>query len=515
MKLEKNAAGRMVPVEVNGRASVPYLGVGRFRPEGRRAAPRIVSCAEYPADGDKRFGSLREALDAVGLEDGMVVSSHHHLRNGDAVANQVFDRAAEMGVKDLMWFPSASFPVHANQIRHLDAGVIHHIEGSMNGPLGAYCSEGRMRGLGVLRSHGGRWQAIQDGEVHIDVAIIAAPSADPFGNANGLAGPAACGLLGFALADSVYAERVVVITDNLVPFPCLPWQIQGNNVDAVVEVESIGDPTKIVSGTTRVTQSPDRRLIAELAARFCAEAGILRDGFSFQAGAGGTTLAFATYLAELMRERSVTARFARGGSTQVMVEMLDEGLVEYILDGQTFDLDGVRSMAGNAHHQDTSPFTSYNFHGKGNFASMVDVAVLGATEVDLEFNGNVVTHSDGRLLHGIGGWQNCLAARCAMLLVPSFRDRIPVIVDRVTTLCGPGDLIDVVVTERGIAVNPRRQDLLDAVAGSDLPIRPIADLKAELDRICGVPSRPERSDQPVAVVKWVDGTVLDTVWKVG
>ncbi len=152
----------------------------------------------------------------------------------------------------------------------------------------------------------------------------------------------------------------------------------------------------------------------------------------------------------------MTARFARGGSTQHMVEMLEEGLIEVILDGQTFDLDGVRSMRDDPRHQDTSPFTSYNFHGKGNFASMVDVAVLGATEVDLSFNGNVVTHSDGRLLHGIGGWQNCLAARCAMLLVPSFRDRIPVIVDEVTTLCGPGELIDVVVTERGIAVNPRR-----------------------------------------------------------
>ena len=513
-KMEQNAAGRMVPTEINGRQSVPFKGVGKHRPEGTKATPRVVSCVDYPADGDKRASSLKEALEKVGLADGMVVSTHHHLRNGDAVANLLFDAAAEIRAKDLMWFPSASFPVHANQIDHLESGVIHHIEGSMNGPLGAYCSAGKMRGLGVLRSHGGRWQAIQDGEVHIDVAVIAAPTADFFGNANGVNGPAACGLLGFALADSIYAEKVIVVTDNLVPFPCLPWQIQGNNVDCVVEVESIGDPSKIVSGTTQITHSPDRRRIAELAARFCAETGIMRNGFSFQAGAGGTTLAFAMYLTELMRAENVTARFARGGSTQHMVEMLDEGLIEFILDGQTFDLDGVRSMRSDPRHQDTSPFTSYNFHGKGNFASMVDVAVLGATEVDLGFNGNVVTHSDGRLLHGIGGWQNCLSARCAMLLVPSFRDRIPVIVDEVTTLCGPGELIDVVVTERGIAINPRRQDLLDAVAGSDLPIRPIADLKAELDRICGVPEKPQLSNDPVAVVKWVDGTVIDTVWRV-
>jgi len=111
---------------------------------------------------------------------------------------------------------------------------------------------------------------------------------------------------------------------------------------------------------------------------------------------------------------------------------------------------------------------------------MVDAVVLGATEVDANFNANVVTHSDGRLLHGIGGWQNCLAARCTILAVPSFRDRIPVVVDQVTTLCGPGELIDVVVTERGIAINPRRQDLMAAVKGSKLPIRSLPEIKAEV-----------------------------------
>jgi citrate lyase subunit alpha/citrate CoA-transferase len=141
--------------------------------------------------------------------------------------------------------------------------------------------------------------------------------------------------------------------------------------------------------------------------------------------------------------------------------------------------------------------------------------VLGATEVGLDFSANVNTHSDGMLLHGIGGWQNCLFSGCTILALPSFRDRIPVIVDTVTTLSGPGELIDVVVTERGIAVNPRRRDLLDAVRGSDLPLRTIEEIQAEVEAICGgKPDRPEPGDEPVAVIKWVDGTVLDTVWKV-
>ncbi|MBK6901112.1 MAG: citrate lyase subunit alpha [bacterium] len=514
-KLVENAAGRLVPAEINGTPAVPYQGVGRYRPQGRKAAPPIRSCADYPADGDKTAPDLKTALQRAGLRDGMTIGSHHHLRNGDLVANQVFRAAAELGVRDLRWVPSAAFPCHAPLLELLESGVIHHIEGSMNGPLGDYCSQGRMRGMGVLRSHGGRWQAIQDGELHLDIAVIAAPTADPFGNATGDRGPTACGLLGFALADSLYADHVIVVTDNLVPFPCIPWQIQGNNVDQVVVLDRIGDASKIVSGTTEITKSPDRLLIAELTARFCDEAGIVRDGFSFQAGAGGTALSFALFLRDIMRERGIKARFVRGGSTQYLVDMLEEGLTDYILDGQTFDLAGVRSMRENPGHVNTSPFTSYNWHGKGNFASLLDAVVLGATEVDVDFNANVVTHSDGRLLHGIGGWMNCLAGRCTILPVPSFRDRIPVLVDRVTTLCGPGELIDVVVTERGIAVNPLRQDLLGKLRGSSLPLRDIRDLKAEVEEIVGgPPAPPELGEKVVAAIKWVDGTVIDAVREV-
>ncbi len=515
-KLIENAAGRMVPAEINGAEAIPYKGVGKHRPTGRKACPPIRSCNDFPLDGNKLTESLIQALRNAGLRDGMTISTHHHLRNGDYVANAVFAAAAELGVKDLRWFPSASFPVHEPMIQHMENGVIHHIEGSMNGPLGDYCSKGKMRGMAVLRSHGGRYQAVQDGEVHIDIAVIAAPTADEFGNATGDRGPTACGLLGFALADSEYADHVIVVTDNLVPFPCVPWQIQGNNVDQVVVMDSIGDASKIVSGTTRITKSPDRLLIAELTARFCDEAGIITDGFSFQAGAGGTSLAFAIYLRDIMRERKIKARFVRGGSNKYLVDMLEEGLTDYILDGQTFDLDGVRSMRENPGHVNTSPFTSYNWHGKGNFAGMLDVVVLGATEVDVDFNANVVTHSDGRLLHGIGGWQNCLFSKCTILPIPSFRDRIPVLVDRVTTLCGPGELIDVIVTERGIAINPMRRDLLEQLEGSSLPIRPLAEIKAEVEEIVGgKPQPPEFGEKVVAAIKWVDGTVIDCVHQTG
>jgi citrate lyase subunit alpha / citrate CoA-transferase len=514
IKLIRNSAGRRVPAEVNGSPVVPYQGVGKYHPPGFRFGPRITSNMDYPDDGNKLAGSLKEALMKAGLKDGMTISTHHHFREGDLVANMVFDCASELGVKNLCWFPSASFSCHASLLKYLDDGTISHIEGSMNGPLGRYCSEGKMKKTAVLRSHGGRYQAIQDGDVKIDIAVIGAGCADPFGNANGVNGPSASGSLGFAMADAQYADKVIVVTDNMVPFPCIPWQIQGNYVDFTVKTDRVGIPEKIVSGTTEVTRSPDRLLIAELTARFCEVAGIIRDGFSFQAGAGGTALSVGNFFGDIMRKKGIRARFARGGSNTYLVKMLEEGLIEYILDGQTFDLEGVRSIRDNPRHVMTSPFSSYNYHSKGNFAGMVDVAILGATEVDLDFNANVVTHSDGYLLHGIGGWQNCLFAKNVILPLPLFRDRIPVIIDEVTTLCGPGELIDVIVTERGIAINPLRTDLQEKVMDSGLPIRTIQQLKAEAEAICGKPDKPKFTDKIVAVIKWVDGTVIDVVRQV-
>jgi citrate lyase subunit alpha / citrate CoA-transferase len=511
MSIVENALGRRVPTEVDGKAQLPFKGVGQHLPTGRKSGPPIPSNFHY--QNDKRTPTLRAALEKAGLKSGMCIGIHHHFRNGDRIILPLFDMIAEMGIRDIVFAPSALFPSHEPLLKHLESGVIHHIEGSMNGPIGRFCSFGKMRGVGVLRSHGGRFQAMQDGELHVDLGIIPAPAADYTGNANGVNGPSACGPLGFALGDSVYADHSIVITDHLVPYPCIPWEIAGQNVDQVVVVDQIGDPKQIVSGTTRITKSPTRLLIAEYIAQFIEEVGYL--GKPFQAGAGGISLAFVGFMAERMRRAGVKAPFARGGSTQYLVDLLNEGLIGYILDGQAFDLAGVASLRDNPRHISTNPFTSYNYHSKGNIASQCGVAVLGATEVDTQFRANVVSHSDGLLLHGIGGWMNTLFADISILAFPLFRNRIPIVVDEVVTCCAPPELIDVVITERGIAVNPRRQDLLDRLQGSSLPIVTIEELAAVARKVCGKPTAPKRDfDKAVAVVKWVDGTVIDTIWKV-
>ncbi|HET6484868.1 MAG TPA: citrate lyase subunit alpha, partial [Spirochaetia bacterium] len=148
----------------------------------------------------------------------------------------------------------------------------------------------------------------------------------------------------------------------------------------------------------------------------------------------------------------------------------------------------------------------------GCVAGQLDVALLGATEVDLDFNVNVNTHSDGILLHGIGGHSDAAAgAGCCMITVPSFRKRIPMVRERVTTVSCPGELVDVVVTERGIAVNPRREDLADRARHAGLPLVTLADVMRDVRAFTGVPQPPRFRDRVVALIEWRDGTTLDVV----
>jgi citrate lyase subunit alpha/citrate CoA-transferase len=449
------------------------------------------------------------------VRSGATISFHHHLRDGDAIVNEVVSRLAARGVRDLTLAPTALFPVHDRLVPFIESGVIARIQGSMYGAVGAACSRGQMRGLSVLRSHGGRQRAIQDGDLQIDAAFIAAPCADPFGNANGVHGKSACGPLSYPVPDSLSAARVAVITDGLVPHPCAPRSISGGNVDWVLEVDSIGDSTRIVSGATRLSRSPTQLLIAKLAARFIQDTGIMREGFSFQAGAGGISLAATVFLAERMRKAGVKASFAHGGATGILVGLLEEGLIGSIVDLQSFDLEAVRSCRDNPRHIESTPFDSYGPRAAGCVANMLDVALLGATEIDLDFNVNVNTHSDGLLLHGIGGHADAAAsAGCCMITAPSFRSRIPIVRERVTTVSCPGEVVDVVVTERGIAINPRRPDLADHAGRAGLPLVDLGSLMTEVRSFTGVPDEPAFGDRVVALVEWRDGTILDVVREV-
>jgi len=525
-----NSLGRAMPSELDGKKLRPFTGA-HAASQGGPVVEAAVSGAPL-AEADSSFAAARaarrplpargkpsklvsgwdELLDRLDLHDGATISFHHHLRDGDRIVNEVVARLAARGLRGLTIAPTALFPVHEALLPHIRSGVITKVEGSMYGAIGNACSRGEIRDVCVLRSHGGRQRAVQDGELVIDAAFIAAPCADPFGNANGRSGRSACGPLGYALPDSERARKVAVVTDGLVPYPCQPWSIKGANVDYVREVESIGDRSKIVSGSIGLTRSPTQLIIADLTARFIEAAGIMKEGFSFQAGAGGISLAATVYLSERMRKAGVKASFAHGGATKVLVDLLKEGLLGSIVDLQSFDLDAVRSCAENPRHIESDPFSSYGPRSAGCVANMLDVAILGATEVDLDFNVNVNTHSDGLLLHGIGGHTDAASgAACTIITAPSFRKRIPIVRERVTTVTCPGEVVDVIVTERGIAVNPKRGDLTEKALGAGLPLVSLERLMDDVRRLTGIPEAPRFGERPVALIQWRDGTVIDVV----
>lgn len=506
-----NAVGREIPDEINGRKLKPYKGPFSFKPEGRRYAPPLK--AVFPGE-KKVLSSIKDAIKKTGLEDGMTISFHHHLRNGDYVVNKVLNEIAKMGIKDIKLASTALFPVHEPVIEHIKNGVVTSIEGSLNGPVGEYVSKHGMKHPVVLRSHGGRARAVRCGELHIDVAFISASIADEYGNCNGMLGKSAFGAIGFAYADAFHADNVVVITDNLQPYPVTPISIPQIYVDYVVEIDSIGDPSGIQTGTMQITRSPSRLNIAKNVVEFLAKAGVIKDGFSFQAGAGGTSLAVTKFLHEYMKKNGIVGDFVMGGVTGFVVDMLHDGTIRKILDGQSFDLKAVESISKDENHVEVSHIMFGDPHTCGCVVNKQNACFLGATEVDINFNVNVNTHSDGLLLHGIGGHQDASAGSdVTVITAPLLRGRLPVIRKEVTTVSTPCHNVDVIVTDAGIAVNPEREDLIEAVKGK-IEIVDIEDLYKKAENLVGEPKQPEFDDEIVAIVEYRDGTVLDVVRRV-
>jgi citrate lyase subunit alpha/citrate CoA-transferase len=156
-----------------------------------------------------------------------------------------------------------------------------------------------------------------------------------------------------------------------------------------------------------------------------------------------------------------------------------------------------------------------NPHTKSCVVSHQDVCFLGATEVDVNFNVNVNTHSNGILLHGTGGHSDAASgSRICFIVAPVYRKTNPIVRDAVTTITTPGSDIDVIVTDHGVAINPIRQDLIEKVKDSDLPIKTIEELRDIAYEATGGPQTLELTDDVIALIEYRDGTILDTVWKV-
>lgn len=457
--------------------------------------------------------TIGRAAVLAGLRDGMRISFHHHLRNGDYVLNRVMEEIAALGIRDLTVNASSLFDIHEPLIGHIRNGTVTGLEVNyMTGAVAEAVSEGILERPVIFRSHGGRAGDMDNGTLKVDIAFIAAPCADEMGNCSGKYGPSACGSMGYAFSDAVHAGKVVVITDHLVPYPLRDPSIQEGFVDYVVCIDQIGDASRIVSGTTKITRDPVGLKIARLAAQVIIHSGYLKDGFSFQTGAGGISLTVARDVREAMILNRIKGSFCMGGITEYLVNMMEEGLFDTILDVQCFDMGAVKSIRENPAHQEISASRYASPAMKSCAVDRLDVVVLGATQVDLDFNVNVHTDSNGYIIGGSGGHCDTAAgAGMTVIVAPLIRARIPLITDHVLCRSTPGSTVDVLVTQGGIAVNPARARLKEQLQRAGLPVTSIGKLKEMAENMCGTPKPYRAKGRVVAKVLYRDGSLMDEI----
>lgn len=514
----RNSLGIDLPERVGDYVVRPYAGPENPQLHDGPVVNRRVA-GFTKAGQDKLMPTLEDAIRAAGLKDGMTISFHHSFREGDFVVGQVLSAIRKLGIKDLKFAPSAVVNLRNFSLaEYVKDGTITRVEASgIRGELGDGLINGTivMDQPVILRPHGARPRAIEAGELTIDVAFIAASAADKFGNCTGQIGKNVCGSLGYSFVDAHNAGKVVVITDTLVDYPCCPASISQQYVDYVVEVEQIGDPAKIGAGAARLTKNPRDLLIAERVADVIAASRRFQEGYSFQTGAGAISIACTKYLADRAREKGVKASFALGGITSVIVDMYDEGLVRVLECSQSFDAVAAKAILDSPGVREIDNADYANPFSKGCFLNNLNFGVLAALEVDVDFNVNILTGSSGQMMGGLGGGPDvACGADISIVALPIIRGRTPSVVKKVFTCCTPGETVACVVTQAGIALNPKHklyQELKEDLEQTSLKIVTIEELQQLAESLTGVPKPIETTDRVVAVVEYRDGTVVDVI----
>lgn len=512
----KNAVGREIPeeiLEITGKE----VFQGNYYKDGTEFQKRgPITKVVMNHDTSKMVSSIHEALVKCGAHDGMTLGFHHHFRNGDLIVNMVMHEVHKMGIKDVTICASSLGQAHDEIVPYIENGTITNIQSSgVRGKIGEAISQGKLKGLATMRSHGGRVRAIQTGETTIDISFIGAPTCDDYGNCRGTGGKSDCGVLSYSFVDGNHANKVVAVTDCLVPFPNYPADIAMTKVDYVCVVDAIGIPEKIATGAAKPTTDQRKLMMAEYCTQVVANTPYFKDGFAYQTGVGGASIASAISLGKIMKERGIKMGFAVGGMSKPMVDLLNEGLVGCLLDTQDFDMDAVKSVVHPNHHKISAGAYANPFN-KGAYVNKLDYVILAALEVDVNFNVNVVVGSDGMITGAQGGHPDAaMGAKCTIVIAPLLQGRIPAICTEVTTVTTPGESVDIVVTDYGVAVNPRRPDLLEALKGVDsIPLYTIEELRDMAYAIVGEPEKVQFGDRIVGIIEARDGTIMDVVRQV-
>lgn len=517
-------------MNINGREYKPFGAAFSTEPQtgrfvGRRVAGKIPN-------RKSKVTTLNAVMELI--NDGDTISYPHYYRTGDNGLRLVVEKLRQTGKKNIIIYGNAFFdhtdPWLAEAIRD---GIVGGLYGNPYHKLGAHIVAGELLPwVSVGFSHGNRVRKIQTGEVQLKVAFGPVPMADRYGNANGLLGKdeELCGPIGLFGADAEYADYVCLLAGTVSDILIMPTPISMETVDFVVPVEGVGNNAGIGSGTLDVGKAkanPFNAQVAENVTRVMKAAGVVQDNFAFQVGSGAGLLVLENIRA-MLKETGIRANFTIGGITSMHVEMLEEGTVRHLMHGQLFEPNRKMfdSMLNHPNHHEITTAYYASVTNKESAVNMLDLAVLSALEVDLDFNLNTVC-AGGRIIGGIGGGQDVAAgADLTIIFLPLATGKkgkgFPKVVGEVYTRTTPGEVIDVVVTEEYAAVNPKsassyKQAIIERAKDFGLQLVSIEELhQKSMEKAAefgATPPPAETTDEVVHAVEWRDGTLLDVIYK--
>lgn len=458
----------------------------------------------------QRFGELVEVFGAFDIADGQTLSFHHHYRNGDRVMNAVLLLAQEIGLKNLTIAPSSIFPCHEVLVPLiLDGTITNVVTDYMKGPFADCISDGKLDGVCLLQSHGGRARAVSTGELKIDVAFIGAAIGNTKGDLSGRQIEGGCGPLGYPAVDASVANYTVglvhKVTEDELPLVDIP----GKFVDGILHFDNPGAATGIKSGATVPSKSPATKKIANLVVGCIEAVGLLQNGVSIQSGAGGHSLAAVADIGHRMRQKGVKGSFISGGITEAHVTLLQECLFDEIRDVQCFDLEAVRSSFENPNHFMMTADEYANPLRDDAYSNNLSVMLLGAVEIDENFDVNVVTGGNGRVLGGPGGHPDTAeGAKLTIVTTELVAGGFAKLVSDVRTVTTLGQHIDLIATDHGVVVNHAREDLKSTLTRAGIPIAEFEDLRTVASaNATSQPTPPAM--KPTILIESRNGLILD------
>lgn len=512
----------------NGKTYKPFAKAFNDKKYAGRLVGRTIA-SRIPHRKNKLVG-LNTVMEII--RDSDTISYPHYYRNGDLGLKLVIDKLKEAGKRDIKIYGNAYFDnVDPWLAEAIADGIIGGLYGNPYRLLGENILKGELLPwVSVGFSHGNRVRKLQTGEVNIKMAFGPVPIADIYGNANGVKGKPEhlCGPIGLFSADAEYAEYVCLLAGTISDKLIMPTPISMEQVDFVVKVDNPGFNSGIGSGTLDIAKArsnPFNSQVAENVTRVIKAADVVKDNFAFQVGSGAGLLILEN-IRNMLKEMNIRANFSIGGVTSMHVDMLEEGTLAQLMHGQLFEPSPkvIESLRTNPDHHEITTAYYASLANKEAAVNMLDLAVLSALEVDLEFNLNTVC-ANGRIIGGIGGGQDVAAgADLTIIFLPLATGKngkgFPKVVDKVYTRTTPGEVIDAVVTEEYVAINPKsksgcKDSIIERAGEYGLTLVSIEELrekaKAKAEEFGIIPPDAQTTDEVVHLIEWRDGTLLDTI----